>query len=75
MPILDKAEAMNLLDHVHMGRNCSSCGQHNAKDYCLTCDEVYWIHRPGCPMYEDKHFGHRLTIVPFIERPMISSKR
>jgi hypothetical protein len=36
-------------------------------DYCRTCDEFYWIHQPGCAMYEPKHEGHRLTIVPFVE--------
>jgi hypothetical protein len=46
---------------------CNECGRRTAQDYCRTCDEFYWLHAPGCLMYEDKHFGHRLTIVPFVE--------
>jgi hypothetical protein len=67
MPLLSEEEVERLLALALIHRTCNECGQHTAQDYCRTCDEFYWIHRPGCPMYAAKHQGHRLTIVPFQE--------
>jgi hypothetical protein len=67
MPLLDIAHQRELLDLAAVCSTCRECGQQTAQDYCRTCDEFYWIHRPGCAMYEPAHFGHRLTIVPFVE--------
>jgi hypothetical protein len=67
MPLLDDTGVENLLALAMIHRRCDECGQPTAMDYCRSCDDFYWIHAPGCRMYEDKHFGHRLTIVPFVE--------
>ena len=48
-------------------RGCGTCGHHTAMDYCRNCDEYYWIHSSRCVLYEEKHFGHRLVLVPFVE--------
>ena len=67
MPLLDRDQVADLLALAKIHRQCEACGQHTAMDYCRSCDEFYWLHQPGCLMYEEKHFGHRLTIVPFVE--------
>lgn len=67
VPLLDDYDVARLLKLAVIHRACGECGQHAALDYCRSCDEFYWIHQPGCRMYEEKHFGHRLTIVPFVE--------
>jgi hypothetical protein len=67
MPILDEAHVKQLLALAGIHGVCNECGQKTAMDYCRTCDEFYWLHRRGCMMYCAKHFGHRLTIVPFVE--------
>jgi hypothetical protein len=67
MPLLDERQIEELLQLAHVHGVCRECGQRTAYDYCRTCDEFYWIHKPGCLMYEPKHYGHRLTIVPFVE--------
>lgn len=67
MPFLDEGKVHNLLTLAAFHRHCGECGHFAAYDYCRSCDEFYWLHRPGCRMYETKHFGHRLTIVPFVE--------
>jgi hypothetical protein len=66
MPLLDDAKVENLLAMASIHRPCNECGQHAAMDYCRSCDEFYWIHAPGCVLHAD-HYGHRLTIVPFVE--------
>jgi hypothetical protein len=67
MPLLNDAQVQELLALAAIHRACGECGHRTAHDYCRTCDEFYWIHSPGCRMYEAKHHGHRLTIVPFVE--------
>lgn len=67
MPRLDEKHVQELLKLVRLHRSCGECGQRTGQDYCRTCDEFYWIHGPGCRMYNSEHFGHRLTIVPFVE--------
>jgi hypothetical protein len=67
MPLLSLEGVLELLAAARAHRNCGECGQRTALDYCRSCDEFYWIHAPGCDMYEAKHYGHRLTIVPFVE--------
>jgi hypothetical protein len=67
MPYLDDYSISRLLKLAKMRNACGTCGQVAALDYCRTCDEMYWLHAPGCRMHEDKHDGHRLTIVPFVE--------
>ena len=66
MPLLNHGQTRELLSAAHLHRDCEECGQRTALDYCRTCDEFYWVHRPGCAMYHD-HQGHRLTLVPFVE--------
>lgn len=66
MPLLSEHEVTELLALAEIHGDCRECGQRTAKDYCRSCDEFYWVHRPGCRMY-DCHDGHRLTIVPFVE--------
>jgi hypothetical protein len=72
MPLLSDPEVKTLLElaaipsPVQWLYSCKCVGR-TARDYCRTCDEFYWVHAPGCPMHEDKHHGHRLTIVPFVE--------
>ena len=66
MPLLSETHARELLAIAYIHRPCNECGRHAAQDYCRTCDEFYWLHAPGCVMYDD-HNGHRLTIVPFVE--------
>src|SRR5579862_2029356 len=66
MPLLDHQHIEELLLLAKMHRPCGECGQHAAQDYCRSCDEFYWIHAPGCTRYEP-NFGHRLTLVPFVE--------
>jgi hypothetical protein len=67
MPFADAAHVAELLEIATMHGPCCACGQYTAMDYCRSCDEFYWIHQPGCRLYEAKHFSHRLTIVPFVE--------
>jgi hypothetical protein len=67
MPFLENAQVADLLDAARCHGRCGECGQQTAFDYCRSCDEFYWIHQPGCMMHEEKHHGHRLTIVPFVE--------
>jgi hypothetical protein len=67
MPLLNDEQVQDLLSLVDLHRHCGDCGHHTAMDYCRTCDEFYWIHQPGCAMHAPKHYGHRLTIVPFVE--------
>jgi len=67
MPLLDDTGVENLLALATTHRHCNECGQRTAMDYCRSCDEFYWLHARGCAMFEDKHYGHRLTIVPFVE--------
>jgi hypothetical protein len=67
MPFLTDEHVQDLLSTVDPHTRCLECGHHTAKDYCRTCDEFYWIHAPGCLMHESGHYGHRLTIVPFVE--------
>ena len=67
MPFLEAQHVQELLALGRLHRHCEECGQFAAYDYCRSCDEFYWIHQPGCRMYEAKHHGHRLTIVPFVE--------
>jgi recombinational DNA repair protein RecR len=65
MPFLDDKQVHRLLTLAAFHRHCGECGQFAAYDYCRSCDTFYWIHQPGCMMYEN-HNGHRLTIVPFV---------
>jgi hypothetical protein len=67
MPFLDDVQVQELLALAYLHRACNGCGQVTAMDYCRSCDEFYWIHQPGCLMFDPKHYGHRLTIVPFVE--------
>jgi hypothetical protein len=67
MPVLDNGYIQQLLSLLPACRLCGECGHKVVQDYCRTCDEFYRIHLPGCRMYEEKHFGHRLTLVPFVE--------
>jgi hypothetical protein len=67
MPLIDMQHIEELLVLALIHRPCNECGRHTAMDYCRSCDEFYWFHEPGCTMYEAKHCGHRLTIVPFVE--------
>lgn len=66
MPLLTDEMNAELLQLAYLHRECGECGHHTAKDYCRSCDEFYWIHRPGCAMYEN-HDGHRRVLVPFVE--------
>jgi len=66
MPFLEDTEVQHLLGQAASMWICNECGRRTAKDYCRSCDRVYWLHQPGCRMY-DCHDGHRLTIVPFVE--------
>jgi hypothetical protein len=67
MPLLDDRHVEKLIVLARLHRPCGECGQPTGMDYCRSCDEFYWLHAPGCRMYEVKHHGHRLTIVPFVE--------
>ena len=67
MPLLDHQHVQELLLLAEVHGVCNECFQRTTQDYCRTCDEFYWLHRKGCMMFEDKHYGHRLTIVPFVE--------
>jgi hypothetical protein len=67
MPLLDDDQVRHLLDEAAMEFDQFCCENAQAKDYCRTCDEIYYLHVPGCARYESKHHGHRLTIVPFVE--------
>jgi hypothetical protein len=66
MPLLDRTEVRRLLDLAQIHGTCNECGLRTAMDYCRSCDEFYWLHAPGCRMFED-HYGHRLYLVPFVE--------
>jgi len=66
MPLLNAEQIAELLMIAEHSRNCMECGHRTAQDYCRSCDEFYWLHKPGCGMFEN-HCGHRLTIVPFVE--------
>jgi hypothetical protein len=68
MPLLDDAQVQDLLARartIAFALDCCAGGM--VLDYCRTCDQFYGLHSPSCGMYEDKHEGHRLTIVPFVE--------
>jgi recombinational DNA repair protein RecR len=67
MPLLSIEHVEDLLKVARQHRACGECGHRTAMDYCRTCDEFYWIHQPGCAMYEPKHHGHRLYLAPFVE--------
>ena len=67
MPSLLDSHVRNLLDLAEHHGICNECFQRTAMDYCRSCDEFYWLHAEGCLMYESKHYGHRLTIVPYVE--------
>jgi ribosomal 30S subunit maturation factor RimM len=67
MPLLSIEQVEDLLKVAALHRTCNVCGHRTAMDYCRTCDEFFWHHLPGCAMYEDKHFGHRLYLTPFVE--------
>jgi hypothetical protein len=67
MPLLGPENIQELLALAALRIQCEDCGHQMACDYCRSCDEFYWLHRPDCAMYEIKHFGHRLTIVPYVE--------
>lgn len=68
MPFLDKAGFHQLLEGAQNGVHwCPWCRAYIAADYCRTCDQFYAMHRPECPRLEDVHYGHRLTIIPFVE--------
>jgi hypothetical protein len=67
LPLLPIEHAIDLLKTARIHGVCRECGHHTALDYCRSCDDFYWIHQPGCLMFEPKHDGHRLTIVPFVE--------
>jgi hypothetical protein len=67
MPLLDDQHIDELLKLAVIHGICGECRKQTAYDYCRSCDEFYWIHAPGCRMHETKHYGHRLTIVPFVE--------
>jgi hypothetical protein len=67
MRFLSDPEVEHLLALATVHGTCHECGRRTPHDYCRSCDEFYWLHAPGCQMYEDKHHGHRLTIVPFVE--------
>ena len=66
MPLWDSLEVKDLLGLASLHCECRECGHITAMDYCENCDQYYWIHLPGCTMYEPLHFGHRLTLVPYI---------
>ena len=67
MPFLEHQHVQELLALTAIHRACQECGHQVGYDYCRSCDAFYWIHLPRCTMYEDRHHGHRLTIVPFVE--------
>lgn len=67
MPLLSLQQAQELLELAKIHGVCNECFHRTAMDYCRTCDEFYWIHRRGCAMFTDKHYGHRLTICPYTE--------
>jgi len=69
MPFLDAFQIGELLDQAkdQVWAFTWHCDCWIARDYCRSCDEFYWVHSPECPRYEQKHHGHRLTIVPFVE--------
>ncbi|HXA24435.1 MAG TPA: hypothetical protein VNW90_19280 [Acetobacteraceae bacterium] len=71
MPFLEDRQVAELLSMAcsfsGFGWHMPGCDCHVAKDYCRSCDEFYWLHLPGCSYETDKHHGHRLTIVPFVE--------
>jgi hypothetical protein len=66
MPLLADESVQWLLEAAELHEKCRECGHRTAMDYCRTCDEFYWIHQPPCAMFTDKHYGHRLTIIPFV---------
>jgi hypothetical protein len=68
MPFLSDEMVADLLERAQFNAPCVECRQATAYDYCRSCDEFYWIHAAGCQRREAKHDGHRLTIVPFVER-------
>ena len=75
MPVLSEEMQQELLEralesaHV-LGRAPLPCGA-TVLDYCRTCDEFYWVHpASGCSSWHQQkelHYGHRLTIVPYVE--------
>lgn len=71
MPFLDEFQVGELLSLAcgfsSYGWRMPECDCQVAKDYCRSCDEFYWVHVPGCRYESGRHYGHRLTIVPFVE--------
>ena len=68
VPIVDDKSPASLLAAARfVTRPCPACEQSGAFDFCVTCDEFYWIHANGCWKGSRRHDGHRLTIVPFVE--------
>jgi hypothetical protein len=69
MPLLSDQNVQHLLQMARgSGVFCRDCGQRMVTDYCRSCDEMYWLHGAGCVRGDQKeHYGHRLTIVPFVE--------
>ena len=71
MPFLDDLQVRQLLvEGRDQSNNFMPCCS-GARDYCRSCDEFYWLHNLGCPRYEAKHHGHRLTIVPFVQEQQL----
>jgi hypothetical protein len=67
MPFLSEEHVQELLSYAASYASCAICGHLTAIDYDRTADEFYALHSPGCPRYDHKRDGHRLTIVPFVE--------
>ena len=67
MPLLSAECVQDLLDYAYASSSVSRGSCSNARDYCRTCDEFYFLHDPDCEEYVSKHHGHRLTIIPFVE--------
>lgn len=77
MPILSEEMQQELLERAltaaqvltEPGPLRHDCGA-TVLDYCRSCDEFYWVHpASGCTTWhhDELHYGHRLTIVPFVE--------
>lgn len=67
MELLERAVAVAALSTT--GLPSHTCGA-SVLDYCRSCDEFYWVHpASGCQtgLHDKTHYGHRLTIVPFVE--------
>lgn len=74
MPLLSREDAAALLGRARYRATgylhiCTE-GCKLTQDYCRTCDEFYWFgHAYHCDRIteEEEHYGHRKTIVPFVE--------